>query len=175
MATISSSSVRSSSPFVPVATLASGFLRSRGDERAFPALVAASLALWVLLTTSMGEGGLGQGLPLPYLLTSAIGGMLRFLPPPSGTEPSCIGNLLLGFAIGAAVPLTVLGRAGLFTQAPNTGVTAVLVFMTGVLFYQACSGRSRLRLKQPSMPTASYAFRSPRRWASQLSWPTFSR
>lgn len=138
---------------VPVATLASGFLRSRGDDWAFPALVAANVGLWVLLTTSMGEGGLGQGLSLPYLclviLTSAISGVLRFFLPPSGTEPSCIGNMLLGFAIGGPVPFAVLGRMGLFTQAPNAGVTAVLIFTTGFLLYQACAGRSRLRLKQP--------------------------
>jgi hypothetical protein len=139
--------------FVPVATLASGFLRSRGDDWAFPALVAANVALWVLLATSMGEGALGRSLSLPYLcliiLTSAIGGALRFFLPPSGAEPSCIGSMLLGFAIGVPVPLTVLGRAGLFTQPPSTGVTAVLIFLTGFLFYQACAGRSRLRLKQP--------------------------
>ena len=139
--------------FVPVATLASGFLRSRGDEWVFPALIAASVALWLLFTTSMGEGSLGRGLSLPYLglivLTSVIGGVSRFFLPPSGTEPSCIGSMLLGFAIGVPVPLTVLGRVGLFAQPPSAGVTAVLAFLTGFLFYQACAGRSRLRLKQP--------------------------
>ena len=139
--------------FVPVATLASGFLRSSGDERTFPVLVAASIALWVLLATSMRENGLGRGLSVPYLglivVTSAIGGTARFFLSPSGTKPSCSGNILLGFAIGFPVPLTVLGRLGLFSQPPNASTTITLVSLTGFLFYQAYSGRSRLRLRQP--------------------------
>lgn len=139
--------------FVPIATLASGFLRSRGDEWTFPALVAASVALWILFTTSMGEGSLAQGLPLQYLclvvLTSLIGGALRFFLPSSGTESSRVGTMLLGFAIGVPVPLTLLGRFGFFTYQPHVGVTIVLVSLTGFLLYQAHSGRSRLRLTRP--------------------------
>lgn len=138
---------------VPLATLASGFLRSRGDEWTFPALVAASVALWVLFTTSMGQDNLASGLSLPYLglvvLTSVGGGALRFFLSPSGSEPSRVGSMLLGFAIGVPLPLTGLGQVGLFAQPPHTAVTIVLVCLTGFLLYQACSGRSRLRLKQP--------------------------
>lgn len=139
--------------FVPIATLASGFLRSRGDEWTFPALVATSVALWILFTTSMGEGSLAWGLSVPYLclivLSSLIGGVARFIRPPSGTEPSGIGSMLLGFAIGVPVPLTLLGSMGLFTHQPHAGVTIVLVVLTGFLLYQAIYGRMRLRLRQP--------------------------
>ncbi|MGQ3214084.1 MAG: hypothetical protein ACT6U0_20065 [Shinella sp.] len=139
--------------FVPIATLASGFLRSRGDERTFLALVAANVALWVLFTTSTREDSLAWGLSFPHLclviLTSVGGGVARFYRAPSGTKSSGTGSMLLGFAIGVPVPLTVLGRVGLFSHQPHAGVTVALVFLTGFLLYQASSGRSRMRLKQP--------------------------
>lgn len=139
--------------FVPIATLASGFLRSRGDEWAFPALVAANVALWVLFTTSTSEDSLAWGLSFPHLclvvLTSAIGGVARFFRSSSCTETSGIGSLLLGFAIGVPVPLTLLGLVGLFDHQPHIGVTVALLFITGFLLHQASSGRSRLRMKRP--------------------------
>nr|WP_298103442.1 hypothetical protein [uncultured Shinella sp.] len=139
--------------FVLLATLASGFLRSRGDEWTFPVLVGANLALWVVFTTSTSQGSLAWGLSFPYLclvvLTSVGGGVARFFRSPSGTEPSGIGRMLTGFAIGVPMPLTLLSHMGLFTHRPHIGVTIVLVLLTAFLLYQAKSGRSRLRLTRP--------------------------
>nr|WP_314088187.1 hypothetical protein [uncultured Shinella sp.] len=139
--------------FVLIATLASGFLRSRGDEWTFPVLVSANVALWVLFTTSTSQGSLAWGVSFTYMclvvLTSVGGGVARFFLSPSGTEPSGIGRMLIGFAIGVPIPLTLLSHMGLFTHRPHIGVTIVLVLLTAFLLYQAKSGRSRLRLTRP--------------------------
>lgn len=138
--------------FVLIATLASGFLRSRGDEWTFPVLVGANLALWVIFTTSTRrQFGLGRFFSVPVPGCSDIGWrrVARFFRSPSGTEPSGIGRMLIGFAIGVPMPLTLLSHMGLFNHRPHIGVTIVLVLLTTFLLYQAKSGRSRLRVTRP--------------------------
>lgn len=142
---------------VPIATLASAFLRSRGDERTFIALASSGFTLWVIFTTSFDHGedrlGLGGMLSQAYLalvfMAAVIGGLLRFLLSRPGSKPTYAGNALLGFAIGVPVPFASLGRIGFLTHTPSVGVTIALTLVVAFLLHQTFFGRDRLRLQPP--------------------------